>query len=851
MNDRIWKNQEEIFHEALGLSGLEREVYLQKACSGDKTSLSGVRSLLTAFENDAGFLENRNFEDHLALLHDLHTDDLENTQIGSYDIRSRVGEGGMGKVYDATDVRLNRRVALKFLSESLDDDNLAKRRLLREAQAAAMLDHPGICAIYGIEHIEKHQFIVMQYIEGLTLAEHIQKSSPDPKAALEIFKQIVSAVAFAHSHGIVHRDLKPANIMIMGDGRTKVLDFGLAKTIRPAGDENHSSRISQNGLIIGTVSYMSPEQLRGERLDFQTDIFSIGIILYELIKGKNPFARASQAETIASVLGDVPPMLELNGGESENLSAVARKCLEKNKTNRFQSAAEILVNLETIAPDRKNIASSLLDRKPLFALAAIMIVVLLAVTGFLSFPGSAEAHRSLAILPIVNESGDPANDYLSEGLTDSLTTRLSGLSQLHVTPSAQALRYKGAEVDPIAIGAQLQVDVVMKATLLRRGDSLYLQGTLVNSSNGRQVEGIDTRIDKADLINSQEIVATLITTKLRISTTQPELESKRRHQTSSNEAIDLMLQGRHLLNKRRSRENLDKAIDLFDKATEIDPGYAKAWAGLAEAYVLKSLPGFGSLTPGDAMSKAKAAAERALRYDNDLSEAHTSMGIIQARYYWNWAGADKSFLKAIELDPDSAPAHNAYSRSLMAQGDKSNARKEALKAKDLDPLSIDFKNHIGRIYYFFRQPDEAIHTLNSIRAEYPEDTTAPYLLGLVYLQQGRDNDALAIFEQFYEKDKKYFAAPLGYTYGRLKRNQDALRILSDLENIAVNDVVPPQEKAQIYLGMGDEEKAFELFSQSCKDRFPTLPVILQEFYFDPYRNDKRFADLKNCIKPLN
>lgn len=852
MSKQAWKNQEKIFHKALGLSGREREAFLQKACAGDEIRLSEVTSLLTAFENDADFLENCNFGDHLALLNAVDSDGLENSEIGSYRIRARIGEGGMGKVYDATDVRLNRRVALKFISESFDDDNLARRRLLREAQAAAMLDHPNICSIYGIEQVEEKHFIVMQYVDGFTLADLIKESPIDQKRVPEIFRQIVSAVAFAHSHGIIHRDLKPANIMIRGDDQIKVLDFGLAKTVRPTSDENPSSRISQNGLIIGTVSYMSPEQLRGERLDFQTDIFSIGIILYELITGKNPFARKSQAETIASVLGDRPPTEDLNGRVSDNLLAVVRKCLEKDKADRFQSAAEILVYLETLAPNRKHVSSLRIRRRPLLVVAVLLLLALLAITAFLSFREPANPNRSLAILPIANETGDPANDYLSDGLTDSLTTRLSGLSQIHVTPPTLVSRYKD-EIDPITIGAQLHVEVVLRARLFRVGNSLYLQAVLVNTADGQQLGSIDFETDKTNLINSQEMIATLIISKLQISPSESELQLLKKRQTFDATANDALFQGRYFLDRRsRGPENLDKAISFFDKAIEIDPLYAKAWAGLAESYVLKSLPGYGSLTPGDAMSKAKAAANTALKLDDKLSEAYTSMGIIRSRYDWNWIEAENNFLKAIELDPDYAPAHYSYSRLLIISGNFDRALAEAFKAKDLDPLSVDFASHIGRIYYCQRQPDKAIQTLSRIREENPGDTTTVYLLGLVYLQEGRDKEALDIFEKSYEKTKIYFAAPLGYTYGRLKRKQDALRVLSDLENIAKKDVVvPPQERALIYLGMGDEEKAFELFTQSCHDRFPALPGVLAEFFFDPYRNDKRFKDLQNCVTPLS
>jgi serine/threonine-protein kinase len=693
----------------------------------------------------------------------------------------------------------------------------------------------------------------MQYVDGFTLADLIKKSPVDPKLVSQIFRQIVSAVAFAHSHGIIHRDLKPANIMIKDDSQIKVLDFGLAKTVRPAGapDGSLSSRISQNGLIIGTVSYMSPEQLRGERLDFQTDIFSLGIILYELITGKNPFARNSQAETIASVLGEEPaPLTNLDHNVSGGLSAIVGKCLQKDKAKRFQSAAEITVYLENIGSERIKTPGPRIKRKSLRVAAILVFLCLFAITSFLYFPGGAKASHSLAILPIANESGDPGNDYLSDGLTESLVARLSGFSQIHVTSPNRASLYKD-EIDPITIGAQLQVDVVMRARLFRVGNSLYLQAMLVNTADGRQLGSIDFETDKTNLINSEEMIANLIVSNLQITTSDEDLAKFRKKQPNNPDAVENFLRGSYYL-KNRTKDNIALAVSYFNKAIDADPLYAKAWAGKSEALLLQCLPSFGSLTPKEAMSKARDAAREALKLDVELCEAHNSMGLIKLRYDWNWEEAEKSFLKAIELNPEYAPAHNWYAYAMILKGDSAKAVSEAEKARDLDPNTINAESNIGRMYYYSRQNDKAIQILTKVLETAPNNGNASYVLGLTYLQAGRYQDAVNIYEPLYPTDKKYFAAQLGYAYGRLNRKQDAQKILADLEEIARSgQVVPAQEFAIVYLGMREEDRAFELFTQSCRDRYAAFPFILTEFFFDDYRDDYRYTTLKACATPLS
>jgi serine/threonine protein kinase/cytochrome c-type biogenesis protein CcmH/NrfG len=850
MSKQAWKNQEKIFHKALELSGQEREVFLQKACSGDEVRLSEVRSLLTAFENDAGFLENQNFEDHLALLHEFRTDAVENSEIGSYRIRSRIGEGGMGKVYDATDARLNRRVALKFLSESLDDDNLARRRLLREAQAAAMLDHPNICSIYGIEQVGEKHFIVMQYVDGFTLADLIKKAPVDPKIVPGIFRQIVSAVAFAHSHGIIHRDLKPANIMIRDDSQIKVLDFGLAKTVRPPGDGNHSSRMSHNGLIIGTVSYMSPEQLRGERLDFQTDIFSIGIILYELITGKNPFARNSQAETIASVLGEQPaPLKDLDAGVSEDLLAIVRKCLEKDKSKRFQSAAEILVELDkTESGNYRQVVSK--RRRSLLVKTAIAVSVLIAVLVSAYFYNARGSQKTLAILPISFENPPADKEYLAYGLTQSLIDKLSNLSYLNVKNESITARYRGKAIEPREAGKELNVDAVLTGIIKNRAGELVLETRLIRTSDGEQIDSNKEMIDETKLIGLLENIASRIINKIQTKLTDEDRNKLRQRDTESEAAKNLYFEGRFYLKTRKTSDYADKAVQAFSNAKDLDLRYAKAWAGLAEAYLSKSGPGVkDAIKPQLAAESAKIAANRALELDNTLCEAYNSLGFISLKYDWNWSEAERNFRTAINCDADLLSAYIGLINVLMFHEQFDEALAEAGKIKKIDPFSVSSDNQVAQIYYRKRDYAQVDKVLSELLPRFPDDTRLRNIRVYHFLITGRYKEAVEILEPVYkserEEDKIFAAAPLGFAYAKMGRPDEALKIIEALGKL--KNYVPAQERSLIYVGLGDYDKAFENLNKSCDERFGSLPGWVGDPIVDEVKSDPRFAEIKKCV----
>jgi len=832
MKNKNWQQVESIFHTALCLTGKERDSYLFEACSADDSLLKEVESLIFAFERESRFLEQPAFSLGMSVLQRDLADGLSNKKIGCYQVKKRLGCGGMGDVYLAEDTRLNREVALKFLTGSFVDDKWAKRQLNKEAQAVAMLDHPNICGVHGIEEIDKHNFIVMQYIDGATLAEFIGHRQLSLEDILSIAHQIVSAVAVAHSHGIIHRDIKPGNIMITGNGQVKVLDFGLAKIVQQKQKaervEENTSQISNNGLILGTVSYMSPEQLRAEKLDYRSDIFSVGIVLYELLGRQNPFNRKSQAEVIAAILSSEPtPLNEVGSQVPESLDSIVRKCLKKDKEKRFQSAVELQVELDNFKNGIKINSPQKLTGSRNYAVLALLLLLISSI--FFFYSGSAAKVHAFAILPIVNESNNADNDYLSDGLTDSLINRMSHLTKLRVKAPTVVSRYKGQKIDPQKVGSELNVEALLIGKIVRRGDSALLQVSLINTADEAQIWGGEYKIEGTDLVTSQEEISTQIASNLQIVLSKDEKDLLTKQQTADPGAAREYFQGRYYWNK-RDRDNILRAIKHFEKAIDLDPTFARAWAGLADSYALLNVPAYGSLTSKEAAIKAKDAATKALELDETLCEAYTSLGIVKLRYEWNWEGAEENFRKAIEIRSDYAPSHFWYSNLLIVKGQFEKALEEGRKARELDPLYPNYDINIGRIMYFQRENDKAVQIFTEILENNPQNANAAYLLGFTYLQQGSNNEAVSILEQFYKTNKSYFAAPLGYAYGRVGRSTDALKVLTELEaeKRSKREYLPPQEEAIIYIGLNNKDKVFEKLNQSCQERFSSFPFLLKE-----------------------
>lgn len=850
MDQEVWQQQEAIFHEALKLTGDERSSFLIDACSRNSLDRADIESLLNAFENDQEFLENDLFESGLKVIDDRERTDREGTEVGAYKIGKKLGEGGMGEVYDAFDTELERRVALKFLTNSSLDQRYAKRQLMREAQSAAQLDHPNICTVYGIQKHENDLFIVMQYLEGETLADLTRRTALDREKVLNISRQIIAAVAFAHSHGVIHRDLKPANIMVSGNGQVKVLDFGLAKNIGPMADRLSGRSLSfpsQMGLVMGTVSYMSPEQLRGESLDFQSDIFSIGIILYELVSGSNPFDQKSQAETIAQILYTEPPSLEPSvSGNVSDLSPLVFKCLSKDKAKRFRSADELSAELDTHSANEPKRRKAAFPSAVVYSLVAAIVVIAAALGYWYLY--TAAPVRSLAILPIANESGQPEYQYLSDGLTRELIDSFSGLSYIEVRNESFIKRFSGQTIAPEKAGRELNVDAVMAGTLNKNADVLSMSYRLVSTRDGSIIDSEEIPIDESDLTHVRSEIAQRMAEKLRSELSAADQKKLSLESTNNPQALRLYFLGRFHRN-RRGPGDLKNAIRYFTEATELAPGYAKAWAGLASSYALYSVPGqSGSITTDEAAKKAKYSAQSALELDPNISEPYTALGQIKARFDWDWAGAEQDYRTALQIDPENADAYGGLSTLYTITGRYDDALAAAQKASDFDPFSITSELSIGTINYFKRDDAATLKTYESVLESHPQNTRAMYVLAFEYAGTGRLQDAKSMAEKVYESNQLLGSAALGYVYGRTGEHGKALEVLRKLDELEKQDYVSPQERAVIYVGMGDLEKAFEYLDAACKARFPAFPGLLSDRILDSMRYDPRFTSLKQCAR---
>lgn len=850
MNNKNWQQIETLFHTALDLDVKERSEYLNRSCIGDAALRREVESLLSSWNQHNDILEKSVFETGIELMGKTEKPALTGKTIGSYLIGEKLGSGGMGEVYLAEDMRLSRKVALKFLSHAFIDDKWAKRQLVKEARAAAMLEHPNICAVYGFEETDNYSFIVMQYVEGQTLAELISRGVITNPQVLPIGRQILEALATAHSHGIIHRDIKPGNIMVTPGGHVKVLDFGLAKLIQKhpsAGLNEALSQASQNGLIAGTVAYMSPEQLRGEKLDFRSDIFSLGTLLFELVCGERPFSRKSDAETISAILSAPPPSLKSAAELAPGIENLIYKCLAKDKEQRYQSVSEILLDLQNPAISVRMPRLFTFDTKRLFAfnkrllwyLVGLFLFLILVTSIGVSYFQKTKAHR-LAVLPIVNQSADPELNYLSEGMTEDLINRIGDSSNLFVKPYTTVSGIKSDKLDYFEIAQKLGVDTVVVGKLVKRDDKIFIQSSLVNVADGFRFWEEEIALTPADTpLAAEEKISQKVISSFDLAENRSDTAKK--PQTTDPEAFKYYMLGQYYW-RDRSKENLQKAIEAFQNAIIIDPLYARAYAGLANAYVVQSNPAYGAASAREAKSKAKEAAKKALALDENLAESHAAIAVVVGKYEYNWSEAESEYKRAIELNPNYAQAHYWYSEYLSTMGRTDEALIEAEKAKELDPFSPYPIVNVGRILYFGRRYDEGLKYFHEVIDKNPNYLKARYMLGLLYIQKEMYSEALAVFERLYDSDEKALAAAaLGYTYGKIGRREDARRILAQMDESA--NPFPPQEKAIVHIGLGEKEQAIKYLEDAYQKQLATLTGVKVEPLYDDLRSEPEFTKM--------
>ncbi len=758
--------------------------------------------------------------------------------VSHYRILEKLGGGGMGVVYKAEDLRLGRHVSLKFLPEELSKDPLAVERFQREARAASSLNHPHICTIYDVDQFDGQNFIVMEFLEGQTLKHRISGRPLDLERVPEYGYQIADALEAAHAKAIIHRDIKPANIFVTDDGKLKLLDFGLAKLLPERkgvgrlaqrastfGATTQDPHLTSDGVALGTVAYMSPEQVRGEELDERTDLFSLGLVLYEMSTGLRAFTGNTSGLIFEAILNRAPtPPARLNPTIPIQLEQIISKALEKDRELRYRTASDMRADLQRLKRDTDSARAmpyssgqatrqKLRRNWPHFVWAGVLGVLLL-------FFG-------------LNVGG----------LRDRL---FEGAANLAVMSRNTVFRYKGQSTDPQQVGRDLRVRAILTGRLIQTGDELLISVNLEDVKNSRQIWGEQYNRKISNLVSVQQEIAGDIYGRLRPRLAGEEMKLLSKRPTENVEAYQLYLQGLFYWNK-WTQADFKKAADYFTQAAQKDPRYALSYAGLADTYSL--LGDAGYLPPSEAWPKAKAAAMQALQIDDTLAEAHTSLGLVKEHFEWDWAGAEQEFKRAIELNPNSATAHHWYGDYLANMGRSEEGLRETKRARELDPLSLIINTTLGWQLYLARLDDQAIEQLRTVLDIDAKFSPARRTLEEVYAHMGKHKEAVAEREKVISlSGSPELAASIEEDFSKSGYKGVLQSWLDGLTEISKHGYVSSYSIAEGYMRMGEKDKAFDWLEKAYEEHDSGLVSIGVEPMFDPVRRDPRFRDILRRMK---
>lgn len=857
----------EIFQAAVELNEKDRITLLDCECAGDAELRSEVEALLASDERAEGFIESPALEETLEWIPNNEASAPIMEAVGPFKILNRLGSGGMGDVYLAEDSRLGRKVALKLLRPSLISDHQSRSRFIREARLASLLDHPNICTIHEVGEASGLLFIAMQYIEGETLKRMINDHPSSLDSLVSVSLQVGDALAAAHAQGIVHRDIKPSNIIITPRGQAKVLDFGLA---RPIKRQDVDTELTLDGVVMGTPTYMSPEQAQGERADHRSDIFSFGVVMYEMATGTAPFKAESLAEIVSAVINEPhTPAAELNRDVPLGLSGVIDRSLAKRPEDRYQSIHEIINDLRQVAQDtgliapfssdtfevssvrrqearrggfREWMASAVQRPVLLFGLVVILIALTILIYALQSRPASATRINSIAVLPFKPLVAGDRDEPLEMGMADSLITRLSNLTEINVRPISAVRKYANVDQDALAAGRQQKVDAVLDGQIQKAGDGIRVTVRLMRTDDGRPVWTSQFDEKMTNIFRVQDSISEKVASELALKLTAAEKKGLTRRHTENAEAYELYLKGRYHLN-RQTDDGFLKGLEYFQEAVEKDPSFALAHVGVAEAY--NDLAGYNVRRPNEMYPKAKSAILTALKLDDKLPEAHAVLAVIKLAYDWNWSGAEEEFKRAIEFSPTNSDAHQQYSFYLMCMGRFDEALAEAKRAEELDPVSLVKISSTGQVLVVARRYDDAIVQIRNALDMDPNLGFAYWLLGLAYLYKGDYDRAIPAFQKSIplSGDSPDEPASLAVAYAHSGKLTETRKILSELKQQSKRTYVSPSVFASLHLALGESDQAFAWFDKAFVDRDNMMILLKVEPMFDPFRSDPRFSKL--------
>jgi serine/threonine-protein kinase len=738
----------------------------------------------------------------------------------------------MGQVHRALDTRLGREVAVKVLPAHLARDPALLDRFEREARTLAALSHPNLVTLFDFGTQENVHYAVMELLEGETLRSRLDREPVDYSLALDIAEGVIDGLAAAHSRGIIHRDIKPENIFVTQENRIKILDFGLARMtplLPPTQDTKAPTGppVTQPGTIMGSVNYMSPEQVRGEDVDGRSDIFSFGCMLYEIITGNRPFQEQTAAETMVAILRQEPANLN-QGKIPVDLERIICACLEKDPTMRFQSAHDLRLSIRSIRAGSGFVLQTPLPLTPKRKNKKI---------------------DSIAILPFTNAGTDPEMEYLSDGITESIINTLSQLPALRVMARSTVFRYKRSSVDPRTAGRELGVRAVLTGRLFQRDDQLNVQTELVNVADGSQLWGEQYTRPFRELLRIQEEIANAISERLQVKVAGSRKKRLSKRPTENEHAYQLYLQGRYHWNRRTS-ESVQKGVEYFNLAIQADPQFALAYAGLADSYSI--MGGFGYLRPTEAYPRAKAAAEQALELDPDLAEAHTSLGMIFDRYIWDEEGAERHFQKAIKLNPGYATARQWYGVFLVMLHRLKEAEAEIQKALELDPLSVIIHWTKGYALLYMKRFPEAIRAINKALELDPTFGRARFDLAITYHIAGKSREAAQEFNDWLETCENTVHAQTlkAYALACLGRYEESYELLKKLEAQSATEYVSQFGLVVAYTELGKFDDAFAALERSVQAKEDALLSIRINPRLDRIRDDPRFKDIQRRINKM-